>query len=46
MTMKIEIETNIGEKPFITKVADFGDKINQVATKATNKLNKFINDKL
>lgn len=46
MTMKIEVETNIGEKPFSKKVADFGDKINQVATKATNKLNKFLNDKI
>lgn len=46
MTIKIEIITNIGEKPFMTKVADFGDKINQVATKAANKLNKFLNDKI
>lgn len=53
MTMKIEVETNIGEKPFSKKVADFGDKINQIlscpltsATKAANKLNKFLNDKI
>lgn len=43
MTMNIEIETNIGEKKLITKAVDF---IDNSLTKATNKINKFLNDKI
>lgn len=44
-TIQIEIDTDLGDKPF-AKIAGFGGKINQVVTKAANKLSKFLNDKI